>query len=68
MMGCGIDGPDAMAAVCRFKATDKDKLSAWTFDGYLFSTNETLLGSKVDFFEVRISFPSPTSVANASIF
>eukprot|EP01047_Picozoa_sp_COSAG01_P005344 COSAG01_NODE_181_length_22873_cov_12.951392_22_plen_514_part_00 len=64
MMGCGTPcgrgpcaTPNPTAAVCRFKATDTLQLTSWEFDGFLFSSNRTLLGQKVDFFEVPDFYP-----------
>ena len=62
MMGCGAQmaGPTAHVgggSVCRFKATDTKKLSAWEFAGYLWQTNTTIFGARLDFCEVPDFFP-----------
>lgn len=45
MMGCGL-AHAAGGAVCRFKATDNEKLSAWEFAGYLWQSNHTVFGAR----------------------
>ena len=58
MMGCGQNAKDG--AVCRFRATDPLRLSAWTFDGFLWQSNHTIFGAKFDFCEVPDFYPLTT--------
>ena len=54
MMGAANKGA---AAVASFRSTDPKTLSSWTFDGFLFTKNETNYGYPVDFYEVPDFYP-----------